>query len=185
VIRISFPAISNFSAEKAITAAMGATNVQATVRSKLSTLQNAFRSREGFKSFIETRDTALDKHGHPDSRQTWSNEDLDPTPPEKRTWRWWNFVTFYVGLSFGNWTLGSTMVGIGLSWWESILVIFASQLISSIAMFFNSRCASVYHIGYPVVARSVFGMWGSYYFVGARAALAIIWYGVQCRSGPS
>lgn len=46
-------------------------------------------------------------------------------------------------------------------------------------MFFNSRCASVYHIGYPVVARSVFGMWGSYYFVGARAALAIIWYGVQ------
>ena len=63
--------------------------------------------------------------------------------------------------------------------WQSILVIFASQLISSIAMFFNSRCASVYHIGYPVVARSVFGMWGSYYFVGARAALAVIWYGVQ------
>jgi hypothetical protein len=84
-----------------------------------------------------------------------------------------------MGLSFGNWTLGSTMVGIGLNWWQSILVIFASQTISSIAMFFNSRCASVYHIGYPVVARSVFGMWGSYYFVGARAALAIIWYGVQ------
>lgn len=88
-------------------------------------------------------------------------------------------MTFYLGLSFGNWTLGSTVVGIGLNWWESILVIFASQLISSVAMFFNSRCASVYHIGYPVVARSVFGMWGSYYFVGARAALAIIWYGVQ------
>lgn len=71
------------------------------------------------------------------------------------------------------------MVGIGLNWWQSILVIFGSQTISSIAMFFNSRCASVYHIGYPVVARSVFGMWGSYYFVAARAALAIIWYGVQ------
>lgn len=71
------------------------------------------------------------------------------------------------------------MVGLGLNWWQSILVIFASQLISSIAMFFNSRCASVYHIGYPVVARSVFGMWGSYYFVGARAVLAIVWYGVQ------
>ena len=90
-----------------------------------------------------------------------------------------------MGLSFGNWTLGSTMVGIGLNWWQSILVIFASQTISSIAMFFNSRCASVYHIGYPVVARSVFGMWGSYYFVGARAALAIIWYGVQRKSFPS
>lgn len=35
-----------------------------------------------------------------------------------------------------------------------------------------------------IVARSVFGMWGSYYFVGARAALAIIWYGVQRKSHP-
>lgn len=51
------------------------------------------------------------------------------------------------------------MIGIGLNWWQAIIVIFLSQLISSIAMFFNSRCASVYHIGYPVVGRSVFGMW--------------------------
>ncbi|KAK4983220.1 hypothetical protein LTR66_008915 [Elasticomyces elasticus] len=89
----------------------------------------------------------------------------------------------YWGLSFGNWTLGSTMIGIGLNWWQAIIAIFLSQLISSVAMFFNSRCASVYHIGYPVVGRSVFGMWGSYYFVGVRAALAIIWYGVQLYSG--
>ncbi|KAH8881722.1 allantoin [Thozetella sp. PMI_491] len=115
----------------------------------------------------------------------WSNEDLDPTPPEKRTWTWVNYVTFYWGLSFGNWTLGSTMVGLGLNWWESILVIFASQFISSIAMFFNSRCASVYHLGYPVVARSVFGMWGSFYVVAARAMLAVIWYGIQLYSGAS
>jgi NCS1 family nucleobase:cation symporter-1 len=40
-------------------------------------------------------------------------------------------------------------------------------------MLFNSRCASVYHVGFPIVARSVFGMWGSYYFVGARAILAV------------
>jgi NCS1 family nucleobase:cation symporter-1 len=158
---------------------MGATEFRATAAEKVTVLKNAFRSREGFKYFIQTHDTSLDRHGHIGTKQTWSNEDLDPTPPDKRTWRWWNFVTFYLGLSFGNWTLGSTMIGIGLNWWQSILVIFASQLISSIAMFFNSRCASVYHIGYPVVARSVFGMWGSYYFVGARAALAIIWYGVQ------
>jgi NCS1 family nucleobase:cation symporter-1 len=160
---------------------MGATEFRATAAEKVTVLKNAFRSREGFKYFIQTHDTSLDQHGHIGTKQTWSNEDLDPTPPDKRTWRWWNFVTFYLGLSFGNWTLGSTMIGIGLNWWQSILVIFASQLISSIAMFFNSRCASVYHIGYPVVARSVFGMWGSYYFVGARAALAIIWYGVQCK----
>ncbi|KAH8671952.1 uracil permease-like protein [Tricladium varicosporioides] len=154
---------------------------------KATAFKDAFRSRDGFRNFIQTHDTALDRHGHPDSGSgsRWSNEDLDPTPPEKRTWKWWNFVTFYMGLSFGNWTLGSTMVGIGLNWWQSILAIFTSQLISSVAMFFNSRCASVYHIGYPIVARSVFGIYGSFYFVGARAALAIIWYGVQLYSGAS
>lgn len=135
--------------------------------------------------WVQVPDTALDEHGHRPKGPTWSNEDLDPTPPEKRTWRWWNYAIFYWGLSFGNWTLGSTMVGIGLNWWQSILTIFLSQLISSIAMFFNSRCASVYHIGYPIVGRSVFGMWSAYYFVGVRAALAVIWYGVQLYSGAS
>ena len=73
-------------------------------------------------------------------------------------------------LSFGNWTLGSTMVGIGLNWWQAILTIFLSQLISSIAMFFNSRCASVYHIGYPIVGRAVFGM---YVYEAANSTLLI------------
>ncbi|KAF4624327.1 hypothetical protein G7Y89_g13845 [Cudoniella acicularis] len=137
---------------------MGATELRAKCATKATNFRNAFRSRQGFKQFVQTRDTALDRHGHPDSSSRWSNEDLDPTPPEKRTC---------------------------LNWWQSILVIFASQFISSVAMFFNSRCASVYHIGYPVVARSIFGVYGSFYFVGARAALAIIWYGVQLYSGAS
>ncbi|KAJ5611579.1 hypothetical protein N7528_008684 [Penicillium herquei] len=75
------------------------------------------------------------------------------------------------------------MVGIGLNWWQAIVVIFVSQMISSVAMAFNSRAASVYNIGFPCVARSVFGMWGSYYFVGARAVLAVIWYSVQMYYG--
>lgn len=145
----------------------------------------AFSSWQAFKSWVQVHDTALDQHGHRPSGPTWSNEDLDPTPEEKRTWAWYNYVIFYFALSFGNWTLGSTMIGIGLNWWQAIIVIFLSQFISSLAMLANSRCASVYHIGYPVVGRSVFGMWGSYYFVGARAALAVIWYGVQLYSGAS
>ncbi|KAF7596842.1 hypothetical protein BBP40_012442 [Aspergillus hancockii] len=113
----------------------------------------------------------------------WVNEDLLPTSTEKQTWRWWNYVTFYWSISFTNWTLGSTMIGIGLNWWQAIVVILVSQSISSIAMAFNSRSASVYHLGFPCVARSVFGMWGSYYFVGARAVMAVIWYGVQMYFG--
>jgi nucleobase:cation symporter-1, NCS1 family len=148
------------------------------LRAKASSLRRAFDSKEAFKTFIEAPHETYDEHGYPipyDAHKSqWSNEDLLPTPAEKRTWGWANYVTFYWGLSFGNWTLGSTMIGIGLNWWQAIIVIFVSQFISTIAMFFNSRCASVYHIGYPVVARSVFGMWGSFYVVAARAMLAVI-----------
>ena len=78
-----------------------------------------------------------------------------------------------------NWTLGSTMIGIGLNWYQSILVIFAGQLIASIFKAINSRCGAVYHLGYPVISRSVFGMYGAYYVVFARAVLALIYYAIK------
>lgn len=155
------------------------------VATKLHAVRDAFTSWPAFKAWIEVPSSALDAHGLANPNSRWSNEDLDPTPPRKRTWKWPNYVSFYWALSFGNWTLGSTMVGLGLNWWEAIVVIFVSQLISSAAMFFNSRCASVYHIGYPVVARSTFGMFGSFYVVAARAILAIVWYGIQLYQGSS
>ncbi len=139
------------------------------VRAKAQSFWHAFTSWRAFKKWLEVPETDFDEHSRdPAVRRPnyrWSNEDLDPTPEEKRTWRWPNYVAFYWGLSFGNWTLGSALIGIGLNWWEAIVVIFVSQVISSVAMLFNSRCASVYHIGYPVVARSVFGMYGSFYVV--------------------
>lgn len=73
------------------------------------------------------------------------------------------------------------MIGIGLNWWQAIVVIFVSQLIASLAMAFNSRAATTYHLGYPAISRVVFGMVGSYYYVGGRAVLAAVWYGVQCK----
>jgi NCS1 family nucleobase:cation symporter-1 len=76
-------------------------------------------------------------------------------------------------------TLPQAMIGIGLNWWQAIVVIFVSQMIAAIAMAFNSRAAATYHLGYPAISRVVFGMVGSYYFVGSRAILASVWYGIQ------
>jgi NCS1 family nucleobase:cation symporter-1 len=123
------------------------------------------------------------------------DSDIDST-----AWTWVNYVVFYYGVGFGNWNLGSvscyglfpifgsirltickSLIGIGLSWWQAIIAIFVSQMISSIAMYFNGRSGLAYNIGYPAVARSVFGMWGSYYFVPARAILSLIWLGVQSK----
>ena len=64
---------------------------------KISSARRAFMSWHNFVEWIQVHDTALDQHGHKKTGPTWSNEDLDPTPPEKRTWRWWNYVVFYWG----------------------------------------------------------------------------------------
>ena len=106
-------------------------------------------------------------------------KDLLPTPIENRNWGYRNYFFLYFSWSMDNWTLGSTMVGIGLNWWQSILVIFGSQVISSIFQAINSRCGAVYHIGYPVVSRSVFGMYGAYFVVFSRAVLAVVYYAIK------
>lgn len=134
------------------------------MRSKLSTLKDgvqekarAFKdtvsSKEAFVAWLQNSDS-----GHDSNERAWTNKDLEPTPPEKRNWNWFNYVTFFFGLGFGNWTLGSSMVGIGLNWWQSIVVIFVATTISATATWFNSKAATTYHIGYPVIARFAFGM---------------------------
>jgi NCS1 family nucleobase:cation symporter-1 len=110
-------------------------SVQDKLREKKANAAGAFKSWDGFKQWIMVPETALDEHSK--SNITWSNVDLDPTPPERRTWKWWNYAVFYFTIGFGNWTLGSTMIGIGLNWWQSILTIFLSQLISSLAVNFT------------------------------------------------
>lgn len=48
-------------------------------------------------------------------------------------------------------------------------------IVSAIVIVANGVAASRYHIGYPVLARATFGMYGHYFFVLIRAILGIIW----------
>jgi hypothetical protein len=69
----------------------------AAVREKLhekkTNAANAFTSWDNFKQWVMVPDTALDLHSK--SSITWSNVDLDPTPPERRNWKGWNYFVFY------------------------------------------------------------------------------------------
>jgi nucleobase:cation symporter-1, NCS1 family len=64
--------------------------IQARVVEKRRNATQAFKSWDEFKKWVMVPDTALDEHSHTKGGITWSNIDLDPTPPERRTWRWWN-----------------------------------------------------------------------------------------------
>ncbi|EGO59618.1 uracil permease [Neurospora tetrasperma FGSC 2508] len=114
-----------------------------------------------------------------------TNHDLKPVEAERRTWGAWNFVGFWIADSFNinTWMISSSMMVNGLSWWQSWLCVWIGYAISGCFICLTGRIGATYHIGFPVASRSSFGIWGSFWPVLNRAAMACIWYGVQAYIG--
>lgn len=60
----------------------------------------------------------------------WSNKDLDPSPPQQRTWSAWSFFAFQFSIAFSptTYNAGASLYAIGLNWW---IIFIASSNISS------------------------------------------------------
>ncbi|KAI0161176.1 permease for cytosine/purines, uracil, thiamine, allantoin-domain-containing protein [Hypoxylon sp. FL1284] len=114
-----------------------------------------------------------------------TNNDLKPVEPERRQWGAWNFVGFWIADSFNinTWMISSSMIVGGLSWWQSWLCVWIGYAIAGGFICMTGRIGAMYHIGFPVVNRSSFGIWGCLWPVFNRAAMACIWYGVQSYIG--
>ena len=89
--------------------------------------------------------------------------------------------------------ISSSMIVDGLSWWQSWICVWIGYFLAACFVCLTGRIGAVYHISFPVVARSSFGIWGSFWPVLNRVVMAVIWYGVQgyiggkslCRCGSS
>ncbi|KAK7227296.1 hypothetical protein V2G26_015299 [Clonostachys chloroleuca] len=114
-----------------------------------------------------------------------TNHDLKPVEKERRQWGPWNFVGFWIADSFNinTWMISSSMIVNGLSWWQAWICVWIGYAIAGCFICITGRIGAVYHIGFPVVARSSFGIWGSLWPVFNRAAMACVWYGVQAYIG--
>ncbi|KJZ80001.1 hypothetical protein HIM_00715 [Hirsutella minnesotensis 3608] len=114
-----------------------------------------------------------------------TNHDLKPVERERRQWGAWNFVGFWIADSFNinTWMISSSMIVGGLSWWQAWLCVWIGYSIAACFIVLTGRIGAVYHIGFPIVNRASFGIWGSLWPVFNRAAMACIWYGVQAYIG--
>ncbi|KAF9886533.1 hypothetical protein FE257_011304 [Aspergillus nanangensis] len=114
-----------------------------------------------------------------------TNNDLRPVEPEYRQWKWLNFVAFWIAdsLNVNTWMISSAMIIDGLSWWQSWLCVWIGYAVAAIFVVAMGRLATIYHIPFAVANRSSFGIWGSFWPVFNRAAMAVIWYGVQTYLG--
>ena len=111
----------------------------------------------------------------------WTNLDLAPSPPQDRKWTQWTFLAFWTAhaANVGNWTSGSSLISLGLYPLDTWLAIAFAHVLITLLIVANGRGPARYHIGFPVIARTTYGMWGSYMAVGMRAIVCIIWNGVN------
>ncbi|KAF2964280.1 hypothetical protein GQX73_g9297 [Xylaria multiplex] len=114
-----------------------------------------------------------------------TNNDLKPVEPARRQWGPWNFVGFWIADSFNinTWMISSTSIVNGLSWWQAWISVWLGYAIAGAFVCTTGRIGATYHIGFPVVNRASFGIWGSLWPVLNRAVLAAFWYGVQAYIG--
>ncbi|PVH95088.1 hypothetical protein DM02DRAFT_732080 [Periconia macrospinosa] len=138
-----------------------------------------FKSKEAFVQFARTEQGVEGQTTIGDAR--WSNKDLEPTPEADRTWTWYNLPLYWFSNQFSlvGWNTGSALVTVGLTWQQSFVSACIGSFLAAVVVVFMARPGAKYHIGFPVLARSVMGMYGSFFFVFIRAVVCIIWYGIQ------
>ncbi|KAJ4382672.1 hypothetical protein N0V86_001894 [Didymella sp. IMI 355093] len=115
----------------------------------------------------------------------WSNRDLIPLPPERRTWGWFNFFGFWAiaSLNIANWQTPSTYLTLGLSVPQAMLVIVVSRLLVVLFSVLIAWIGLKWHIGFTVQNRYSWGLRGSFIPLSQRVLLNFIWNAVQCWNG--
>lgn len=108
-----------------------------------------------------------------------TNHDFDPTPPSERTWNTRAFLSFWMADAWAVSMLqsGSSIAAVTLDWKLAIVAISMGALIMGFVILFNAQIGARLHIPFPVIARSSFGYYLSYFAVFSRAVLAIFWLG--------
>ncbi|GFF53816.1 nicotinamide riboside transporter 1 [Aspergillus udagawae] len=115
----------------------------------------------------------------------WINDDIRPLPPSRRRWSgmtylgWW--AIWMMGLS--NFQLGSSLVAIGLSVWQAMVVIILGRILLATVAILNGAVGARWHIGFPVFSRIVWGMRGSYGAILLRILLGLVGFAVQSWNG--
>ena len=113
------------------------------------------------------------------------NEDLAPVPQNKRTWGTWNYAALWISMSLciPTYTMASSMINEGMSWWQAVLTIFIGNAIVLMPVLLNGHAGAKYGIPFPVLARASFGTTGANIPAMLRAIVACGWFGIQTWIG--
>ena len=113
------------------------------------------------------------------------NEDLAPVPQDCRSWGTYNYAALWIGMSvcIPTYTLASSFIKGGMSWWQAIGTILLGNLIVLVPMLLNAHAGTRYGIPFPVFVRASFGVLGANVPAVLRALVACGWFGIQTWIG--
>jgi len=111
----------------------------------------------------------------------WSNEDIDPVPVAARVWGTGSFASYWVSdmLAPPLWSTISTTMSLGFTAREVIPITFAGFLLCGFVVSLTGRLAATYHVPFPVIVRSSFGMWGCIPMIFLRSTVALMWTAIS------
>ncbi|KAE9569815.1 Transporter aclS [Colletotrichum fructicola] len=115
----------------------------------------------------------------------WSNRDLIPLPPSRRTWGWFNFFGSWSlsSLNVATWQTPNTFLTQGLSVGQAMAVIVVSRALCCLFAILVAWCGLTWHIGFTVQNRYTWGFRASYIPLMQRILLNFIWNALQCWNG--
>jgi NCS1 family nucleobase:cation symporter-1 len=113
------------------------------------------------------------------------NPDLAPVAPERRTWTTYNYAALWISMAHcvPTYMLASSLLAVGMNWWQALLTIGLGNLIVLVPILLNSHPGTRYGIPFPVLARSSFGTAGANLPAVLRAIVACGWFGIQTYIG--
>ncbi len=115
------------------------------------------------------------------------NADLAPTDASARTWDWKAFAALWVAMvvCVPTYTLASSQIALGMSWWQAVLTIFLANVIVLVPMILVGHAGAKYGLPFPVLLRSAFGTHGAKIPAVARGLVACGWFGINTWIGGS
>ncbi|RFU32336.1 hypothetical protein B7463_g3976, partial [Scytalidium lignicola] len=124
-----------------------------------------------------------DDDGRPINR--WTNPDILPVLPKNRTFTTKTYVTYWISgaVCASFWSMGSSAIANGLTAGEAIGAMVVASFVCAVVAFLCGEAGIRYYLGFPMMSRVTFGMYGSYFVVVLKCFTSFIYCGIQTYWG--
>jgi len=119
------------------------------------------------------------------SASPFFSADMAPIPAAARKWGTRDIAVLWISMSacITTYMLASSLIELGMNWWQAVLTIFLGNCIVLVPMVLNAHAGTRYGIPFPVYCRASFGILGANVPAMMRALVACGWFGIQTWIG--